>query len=126
MQRIFKTRAFVSAMKKVRVSDAALVAAVAELAKGLHDGDLGGGVFKKRVALGGQGKRGSMRTLVATRAGRHWFYVYGFKKNVRANVTDQEQAALKLLAKNLLALSEAELQIALQDGVIREIDHGQA
>lgn len=126
MHRIFKTRAFVSTMKKVGVSDAALAAAVAELVKGLHDGDLGGGVFKKRIALGGKGKRGSVRTLLATRARRHWFYLYGFKKNERADVSDQERAALKALAKDLLALDETELQIALQDGAIVEIEHGQA
>nr|WP_263469118.1 type II toxin-antitoxin system RelE/ParE family toxin [Stenotrophomonas sp. CFS3442] len=29
---------------------------------GLVDADLGGGIFKKRVALPGRGKRGSVRT----------------------------------------------------------------
>jgi hypothetical protein len=123
MQRIFKTRTFLGVMKKVGVSDAALANAVVELARGLHDGDLGGGLFKKRIPLAGKGKRGSVRTLIATRAGRHWFYLYGFKKNERADVTDQERAALKALAKDLLALNELELQIALQDGAIMEIGH---
>jgi hypothetical protein len=126
MHRIFKTRAFISAMKKVGVSDQALVDAVSELAKGLHDGDLGGGVFKKRVAIPGKGKRGSARTIIATKQGRHWFYLYGFKKNERADLSEQERVALKNLAKDLLAMNEDALQKALQDGAISEIHHGQS
>ncbi len=124
MPRIFKTRAFVGALKKVGIADAVLMVAVRELSEGLHDGDLGGGLYKKRIAVDGKGKRGSVRTIVATRAGRHWFYLYGFKKNERADITQREQAALKMLAKDLLALDENALQIALQDGAIEEIGHG--
>jgi hypothetical protein len=36
------------------------------MANGLIDADLGGGIVKKRIALPGQGKRGSTRTLLAT------------------------------------------------------------
>ena len=124
MARIFKTRTFVAALKKADLADTSLVTAVQELSQGLHDGDLGGGLYKKRIAVGGKGKRGSVRTLVATRAGERWFYLYGFKKNERADITPREQAALKALAKDLLGLSEEELQMALRDGAIREIDHG--
>lgn len=124
MTRFFKTRAFVSALKKVGIADAALMVALHELSKGLHDGDLGGGLYKKRIGVDGKGKRGSVRTLVATRAGRHWFYVYGFKKNERADITQREQAALKILSQNLLALDDEGLEIALQDGAIEEIGHG--
>ena len=124
MARIFKTRAFVSALKKVGIADASLIDAVQELSQGLHDGDLGGGLYKKRIAMEGKGKRGSVRTLIATRAGERWFYLYGFKKNERADITQRELAALKALAKDLLALKEEELQIALRDGAILEIGHG--
>ena len=124
MIRIFKTRAFVTAFKKVDIADTLLVTAVQELSQGLHDGDLGGGLYKKRLAIGGKGKRGSVRTLVATRAGERWFYLYGFKKNERADITPREQAALKALAKDLLGLSQEELQVALRDGAILEIGHG--
>ncbi len=124
MIRIFKTRAFVAAFKKIDIADTSLVTAVQELSQGLHDGDLGGGLYKKRLAIGGKGKRGSVRTIVATRAGERWFYLYGFKKNERADITPREQAALKALARDLLGLKEEELQTALRDGAIWEIDHG--
>jgi hypothetical protein len=39
--------------------------AVYEIERGLIDDDLGGHVMKKRVAVGGRGKRGGVRTLLA-------------------------------------------------------------
>ena len=62
MQRVFKTRHFNRWMHKTELTDRALCLAVAEMAKGLFDADLGGGVVKKRVGLAGRGKRGGART----------------------------------------------------------------
>jgi hypothetical protein len=112
------------AMKKSNVNDSALVDAVDELAQGLHEGDLGGGVFKKRIALPGQGKRGSLRTILATKAGTRWFYLFGFKKNERSNISEQELEALKALAEDLFTLDAKDLQTALRDGALTEIEHG--
>ena len=50
MRRIFKTRYFSRWMRKTNLVDEALCAAVSEMDMGLIDADLGGGVFKKRVA----------------------------------------------------------------------------
>lgn len=63
---------------------------------GLVDADLGGHIFKKRVALEGRGKRGSVRTLLAYKVADKAFFVYGFAKNTRANISDRELKALKL------------------------------
>lgn len=76
---------------------------VRALERGLVDADLGGNVYKKRIAQGGRGKSGSARTLLAFRAGDHTFYMYGFAKNKRANIADDELRVLKLLAKDLLS-----------------------
>ncbi|MHB1618513.1 MAG: type II toxin-antitoxin system RelE/ParE family toxin [Sulfuricella sp.] len=76
MKRVFKTRHFCRWMRKTELTDNALCAAVAEMAQGLVDVDLGGGVVKKRVGLAGRGKRGGARTLVATNKGSRWFFVF--------------------------------------------------
>ncbi len=76
---------------------------------GLIDADLGGGVVKKRVALPGRGKRGSTRTLVATNKGNRWFFVFGFEKNDRDNVSAKELEALQAIATDLLELSSTAL-----------------
>jgi len=66
MRRVFKTRHFARWVRKTDLTDDALCKAVSEMAAGLVDADLGGGVLKKRVALPGRGKSGGARTLVAT------------------------------------------------------------
>ena len=93
------------------------------MAQGLIDADLGGGVIKKRVGLSGRGKRGGARTLVATNKGNRWVFVYGFEKNDRANISDDELEALKDIAEQLLARTGKQLDEALNDGSITEICH---
>jgi hypothetical protein len=123
MRLVFKTRYFSRWMRKTELSDAALCAAVVEMAQGLIDADLGGGVIKKRVGLSGRGKRGGARTLVATNKGNRWFFVYGFEKNDRANLSDDELEALKELAEQLLARTGKQLAEALNDETLSEICH---
>jgi len=76
---------------------------------------------KKRVPLGNKGKRGGARTIVAFRHGDHAFFVYGFAKNRRENISDKELKALKLLASHLLGLSEKEIRLATKIGELIEV-----
>lgn len=121
MKRVFKTRHFSRWMRKTELSDRMLCAAVAEMVLGLIDADLGSGVVKKRVGLAGRGKRGGARTLIATNKGNRWFFVFGFEKNERANIADDELAALQELAAHLLARTGRQLDEAIQDGSLQEI-----
>ena len=123
MRRVFKTRQFAKWMRQTDLTDHALCLAVSEMVSGLVDADLGGDVLKKRVALPGRGKRGGARTLVATRRASRWFFVFGFEKNEKANVTSTELEGLQWLAKQLLDLSGAQLEVAVQDGSLQEICH---
>ena len=123
MRRSFKTRYFGRWMRKTGLTDNTLCSAVAEMAEGLIDADLGGGIVKKRVGLAGRGKRGGARTLVATNKGTRWFFLYGFEKNDRANITDDELEALKEIAEQLLARTGKQLDEAVQDGSLQEICH---
>jgi hypothetical protein len=94
------------------------------MARGLIDADLGGGVVKKRVGLAGRGKRGGARTLVATNKGASWYFVFGFEKSERANISADELAALQDVAAELLGRTESALDTAVQDGALQEICHG--
>jgi hypothetical protein len=123
MTRVFKTRHFSRWMRKTVLTDLALCEAVAEMAQGLLDADLGGGVVKKRVALPGRGKSGGARTLVATNKGSRWFFVFGFEKNDRANISDSELEALQDLAHDLLARTGPQLDLAVQERALEEICH---
>lgn len=121
MPRVFKTRAFVRMMRKSGVRDDDLCSAVVEMQDGLVDADLGGGVLKKRVALPGKGKRGGARTIVATNRDDRWFFVFGFKKNDRANITDAELEALQEIAFDLMKQSGANLNALTDQGELEEI-----
>jgi hypothetical protein len=108
-------------MRKTNLVDEALCVAVSEMDMGLIDADLGGGVFKKRVAFPGRGKSGGARTLVATNKGNRWFFVFGFQKNVRDNVNKKELEALQDLAADLLRLDMKQLDIHVNNKSIQEI-----
>ncbi len=118
----FKIKAFAKWASGEGLRDDALASAVAEMEKGLIDAKLGGQVVKKRVALPGRGKRGGSRTLVAFRQGNKAFFVYGFAKNERANVSSKELRALKMLAKELMNYTAAALTKATKAGELIEIE----
>ncbi len=122
-KRVFKTRHFARWMRKTELTDALLCKAVQEMSQGLIDVDLGSGLVKKRVGMAGRGKRSGARTLVATNKNKRWFFVFGFEKNERANIDVDELEALQELAKQLLARTRHELEIALADGALKEICH---
>lgn len=110
-------------MRKAGLSDQALCQAVEEMANGLIDADLGGGIVKKRVGIAGRGKRGGARTLVATNKGTRWFFVFGFEKNERANISDEELEGLQSIAADLLARTARQLDEAIEDLSLQEICH---
>ncbi len=123
MPGVFRTRTFTRWLRKAALTDAALLIAVAEMQQGLIDADLGGHLVKKRVALPGQGKRGGARTIVATKRGAHWFFLYGFEKNERANVDKDELKALQEVAKVLLEFDDQQLAVAVVAGEIMELSN---
>jgi hypothetical protein len=84
---------------------------------------LGGGIVKKRIGLAGRGKRGGARTLIATNNGDRWFFVFGFEKNERANISTQELEALQSIAADLLDRTDQQLNEALENHSLQEICH---
>lgn len=118
---VFQTRWFSRWARKQGLSASALCAAVAEIQQGLYEADLGGGLVKKRVARPGQGKSRGFRTLIATNRGDRWIFVFGFPKNVRSNIDQTEEAALKLLSAKLLVLSARDLKTAVEAGELLEV-----
>ncbi|WP_323025521.1 type II toxin-antitoxin system RelE/ParE family toxin [Castellaniella sp.] len=118
---IFKTRHFQRWMRKTELNDAALRKAIQEMAVGRIDADLGGGVAKKRIGLAGRGKRGGVRTLIATNKGNRWFFIFGFEKNERENIGDDELQALQDYAADLLKRTITQLDAAVADGTLLEI-----
>ena len=118
---IYKTRWFDRWARKQGLTTDALCAAVQEMASGLYEADLGGGLLKKRIARQGQGKSGGYRTLVATNKGDRWIFVFGFPKNIRSNIDKDEEKALKKLSAHLLSLTAPALHKAERAGELIEV-----
>ena len=119
--KIFKHRHFQQWLKSEKLTDRALIKAVDEINSGLHDGNLGSGLYKKRIAMPGRGKRGSYRTLLAFKQENRAFFVYGYAKNVKANINAKEQAIYKDLAKTLLSLDKKVLENMLKIGSLIKV-----
>ncbi len=120
---VYKSKSFSKWAAREGLSDEVLLFAVGEMDNGLVDADLGGHVFKKRVAVGGRGKSGGARTLLAYKVGDKAFFVYGFAKSTRANITDKELKALKLYAATLLSYSDRELNKAVSSGAMIKVEN---
>jgi len=120
--RIFKNRWFQKWAAKEGLGDEALRAAVKEMEDGLIGAELGGHVVKKRVALPGRGKRGGTRTLVIYQKANKAFFVYGFAKNERTNISIKQLKALRLLATQLLGYTSPTLAKAMKAGELIEVN----
>jgi hypothetical protein len=96
--RAFKSAWFARAAKKVRISDAVLCKAIAQVMAGQAD-DLGGGVFKKRLS------NNLYRSIILARGGDYWVYQYLFAKQDRANIDDDELRVLRGIAKDYAGLT---------------------
>lgn len=108
--RIFKNAWFRRFARQEKIEDKTLQEAVARADRGLIDADLGGGVIKQRIARPGKGKSGGYRTIILFRQGERAFFVYGFAKSKRDNIEKYEEDIYKKAARELLALSDAQLE----------------
>jgi hypothetical protein len=124
--RVFKLKAFARWARKEGLADGSLRAAVREMVAGLLDADLGGGLFKKRIARRGGGKSGGYRTLVAADLRGRWVFLYGFAKSERDDVDDAELRELKRLAYFYLTLGEETISRLMDAGELIEVKNGES
>lgn len=118
---VYKTKEFSRFARKVDLGSEELLEAAKAVASGRWDADLGGGVFKQRIARDGGGKSGGFRTIILFKVGGHSFFVHGFAKNEKTNVTPKELKALKKLAATFLGLDADGLAKASAAGEIAEV-----
>jgi len=118
---VFKRKDFSCWQAGEKLPDAILCKALREMENGLIDVDLGGFLYKKRVARPGSGKSGGYRTLLSARIGNRYVFLHGFPKSDVANITPDEKKALQYVGKVFLGLSSEDLMNAIQTGVLLEV-----
>ena len=125
--RVFRGKQFSRWAAGESISDADLCQAAAEAFAGQFDADLGGYLFKKRIARRDGGKSGGFRTILGFRKSdsSRIFFLYGFPKNARANITARERAALSANAASLVGASDEQIEALKAKGTIVEMECGQ-
>ena len=118
---IFKTKWFARFARKECIGDDALRDAIFRAEQGLIDARLGGDLIKQRVARAGEGKSGGYRTLLAFRTTSRAVFLYGFAKNERENIDDDELATLKEIAAAWMAADSAKIDRALAEGELHPV-----
>jgi hypothetical protein len=119
--RIFKNKWFDRFACKEGIGDDELKAVVNDLEAGLVKPNLGGDVYKKRIARPGAGKSGGYRVIVFFKNEFRAFFPYGFAKADKDNIADDELALFKKDAATSLGLTEDQLEARLKNGTLIEI-----
>lgn len=120
--RIFKTRWMSRFTRRERITDTSLREAIERAERGIIDADLGGGLIKQRVARPGEGRSGGYRMIVVYRTQSRAFFIYGFAKNERENIEDDELQTFRDTAAELLAHSDTVLDEAVNSEKLKEIE----
>ena len=121
--RIFKNAWFDRFARRQKIQDGMLREAIHRAEQGLVDADLGGSVIKQRVARSGQGRSGGYRTVILYRRRDRAYFVYGFAKSQRANISDEETAAFKRAARHVLELTDGQLSELIRKGQFSEVKY---
>jgi hypothetical protein len=118
-------KGFARFQRKERIDDEALWRAVREADGGLVHADLGSGLIKQRIARRGAGKRGGYRTVIAFRRGARAVFLFGFAKNERDTIADEELDQLREQAKVILSLSLEQIAALVAAGDMMEVNDAQ-
>jgi len=119
--RIFKNTRFARFADKEDITDEELRDTADLLEAGQFDADFGGDVYKMRMARQGEGKSGGYRVIVIFKSRYRTFYVEGFAKSQKGNISQREKRNFKTLAKKYLALSDEIIDEAVRTGRFIEI-----
>ena len=124
--RIFKNTWFARFASKEGITDSELREIVRNvLETGQPDADMGGGVYKVRIARQGEGKSGGYRVIVFFKINERTFFHYGFAKSARGNISKGELKIMKKQAKKHFAQSDEQINRQLANGTLLEITQGE-
>ena len=77
--------------------------------------------------MAGRGKRGGARSIVAiripTEVSGNAYLLYGYPKNKRANITNEEEQAFKKLAAQYFAMSPGVINRLVKQGELVEVKY---
>ena len=116
-----KTKWFSKWARKQKISDIKLLKAIEDMENDLSSVNLGGGLFKVRVASENSGKSAAYRTIVVYRKDDRAVMIYGFMKKEQENLSTDELKSFKTLSKDILGLNDESLTKAIENNVFIKI-----
>jgi hypothetical protein len=119
------TKWFKKWMKKVNLSKRNVLKALEDLERGLSAATLSAHLYKIRVKREQCGKRSGFRTILVFRKGDRAIFLYGFGKNERDNIDQEELRFFRKLASDLLELTPEQLVNALLQQVLFDLEDGE-
>ena len=122
---IYLIKTFLAFTKRKSLDDARIRLSAHEISCHQYEANLGGNVYKKRIARPGSGKRSSYRVLVASDIKLKCFFMQGYAKNEQQSLPRIELQTLKAKANLLLSYSIFQLYQLVKCNELRRIDHEQ-
>jgi hypothetical protein len=119
--KIYKNKPFSKWQKKQQITDKCLQDAASEIRAGLYEAKLSSVLYKKRIPAPGRGKRSGARTLLAYKQGSQVFFLHGFMKNEKENISHDDLVGLEKLAQYYLEMTDKALLQALALGILMEV-----
>ena len=123
--RVYRMKTFRRFQRREGIDDEELTKAIRRAERGLVDAELGSGIIKQRIARGGQGRSSGFRVMIAYRAGARAVFLYGFAKNEKDNIAEDELNALRQIAVDLLTASNEDLERMINDSRLTELSYGE-
>lgn len=122
--RVFLNKQFSKWAADEGIDDETLIETAEKAFAGEVDADIGGYLFKQRVAREDGGKSGGYRTILCFRKANdsRIFFLHGFPKSNKGNISSKEEKALKKIAKSLVDLSNEQVEGLKAKKAIRELE----
>lgn len=100
-----KTKWFDKWSKKNFITDEKLLDTIKNISNNLGVVNLGSSLYKVRTQKNGKGKSSSFRTFVVYKKDNIAIFIYGFSKNDKSNLHNEELIDIKRLSKEYLSIN---------------------
>src|SRR5574344_618196 len=114
----FESRWFKRWSKKNGLKKADLLDALERTINGSGVVNLGGNIYKIRVAKNGQGRSGGFRTILIFKKGKRSLFIYGFEKNDQDNIDKGTLTDYKKYATTFLDYTDTDINRLVDNGTI--------
>jgi hypothetical protein len=114
----FESRWFKKWSKKNGLKKVDLLDALKRTINGSGVVNLGGYIYKIRIAKNGQGRSGGFRTILIFKKGKRSLFIYGFEKNDQDNIDKGTLADYKKFAVTFLNYTDDDINRLVNNGTI--------